>query len=147
MVAFVVAGPNRLEVFKTVDGALDNVVAFVSLGIEAWRCVATLPFAKPVSSCVQTRWADTRHAALLHLLPIVTRAISTVHTQSGRPFARASFSRTGNTDDIEHRPDLGHVAVLPGIDQDHRGKPPHRHTHANQRPLAPMSHKRHWPGH
>jgi hypothetical protein len=36
MAAFVVALRDGSEVFETVDGALDDIAAFVSLGIESW---------------------------------------------------------------------------------------------------------------
>jgi hypothetical protein len=78
MAAFVVTGCYGAEVFKTVDGALDDIAPFVSLGIEAWRRTATLAFAQPVLSRGQTLWAGTRHAALPDLLSIMPWAISTV---------------------------------------------------------------------
>ncbi len=122
MAAFVVAGRDGAEVFKTVDGALDDVASFVGLGIESWWRTATFAFAKPVFSRVLTLGTDAPHAALLDLLSIVARAISTVYTQAGRPFTRASPAGTGHTDGIEHRSDLGCVAALPGSGQDRQGQ-------------------------
>lgn len=44
MAAFVVAGRDGSKVFEPVDGTLDDVAAFVSLGIEAPRGAATFAF-------------------------------------------------------------------------------------------------------
>lgn len=45
MAAFVVARRDGAEVLKAVDGALDDVAALVSLGIESWGRAATIAFA------------------------------------------------------------------------------------------------------
>lgn len=45
MAALVVARCNGTEVLETVDGPLDDIAAFVSLGIESWGRAATVAFA------------------------------------------------------------------------------------------------------
>lgn len=118
MAALLVARCDGSEVFKTVDGALDDIAPFVSLGVESWRRATTVAFAQPAFSCVQPLRANTSHAALLDLLSIMTCPISTVHTQASWPLAWASSSEARHADGIEHRADLRRVAALPGRDQD-----------------------------
>ena len=88
MAAFVVSSCNGTKVFETVNGALNDVASFVSLGVESWWRAATVAFAQPVFLRVQTLRADIAHTALLDLLSIMSCAISTVHTQARWPVSR-----------------------------------------------------------
>lgn len=80
MAAFFVARRNGPEVFETVDGALDDIAAFVSLGVESWWRAAAIAFAYSAFARIQTLGTDTLHAAPLDLLSIMACAISAVHT-------------------------------------------------------------------
>lgn len=122
MAALLVARCNGSKIFETVDGTLDNVASFASMGIKSWRRPLA-SFTKPASSRIQELWADAPHAALLDLFAIMPCAISTAHTQAGWPFARTSSSCMMHTDGSEHRPDLSRITALPGRDQDRQRQP------------------------
>jgi hypothetical protein len=118
MAALVVAGCDSTKVLEPVDGAFDDIAAFVSGLIETWRGSASTPFAQPVFLCITAFGANTTHATVLDLLPIMACTIGPVDAQAGWTFSRSPPPGAGHTDGIEYRADLRRVAALPGSDHD-----------------------------
>jgi hypothetical protein len=118
MAALFIAGCDGAEVFQPIDCTLDDVAAFVSQPIESRWGAATIAFAQSVFLRIAALRANTTHAPVLDLLSIMACAIGSVYAQARWTLARASSSRTGHANGIEHRPNLGSVTALPSSDHD-----------------------------
>jgi len=118
MAALFIAGCDGPEIFQPVYRAFDDVAAFVSHRIEAWWRSASTSFSQAVFLRITPLWANTTHAPVLDLLPIMACTISTIDAQAGWTFSWASPPRTGHADGVEHRSNLRRIAAVPSSDYD-----------------------------
>ena len=90
MAAFVVAGCDGSEVLEPIDGPLNDIAGFVSLGVEPWRRPTTPSFAQPVGLRIFAFRANAPDAPALNGLAVSSHPVSTIDSNPRRSLARAS---------------------------------------------------------
>lgn len=117
MSAFVVASCDGAEIFQSVNCALDDIAAFVSLCVKARRRATSTSLAQTALPRILTFRANASNASGLDLLPIMPSTISAIDAYARRPFPGATTARTRHINRIEQRSDMGRVATLAGRDK------------------------------
>lgn len=96
MAAFVVAGCDGSKVLEPIDGSLNDIAGFVSLGVETWRRPATPPFAQPVGLRILAFRANAPDAPALDGLAVSAHPVSTIDSNPSWSLARASRPGSGH---------------------------------------------------
>jgi hypothetical protein len=116
--AFFVSGCDGAEIFQAVDGAFDDISAFVSLCIKARWCTASASFPQAVLARILTLGADAPDTSCLNLLPVMASTVSAVYAHGSGTFPGATSTGTWYTNGVKYLPDIGRVAALAGGDED-----------------------------
>lgn len=116
MATFVVACCDGAEVLKSIERALDDIAAFVSMGVEPGRGSTAPPFAQSVGLRIFAFRANALDASLLDGLAIGTCAISSIDSDPRRALSWAPWPSSRNGNGIENWPDLGSIGTLAGSD-------------------------------
>jgi len=116
--AFFVPGCDGTEIFQAVDGAFDDIPAFVSLRIKARWCATTASFPQAILARILPLGADAPDTSCLNLLAVMASTVSAVDAHGSGTFAWATSTGAGYANGVEHLPDIGRIAALSGGDED-----------------------------
>lgn len=118
MSAFFVAGCDGAEIFQAVDGAFDDIPAFVSLRIKAWWCATAASFPQAILSRVLPLGADAPDTSCLNLLSVMASTVSAVDAHGSGTFPWATSPGARDTNGVKDLPDIGRIAALSSGDED-----------------------------